>query len=428
MLKEVKFTDWKSFESTSLFIDPLTVVIGLNASGKSNALDALEFLQRTARGMDFATALGGDQKVAQVRGGAEWAARIGTKQFTLEVLVEGPEAGTEYHYGLTLDTSEVHCVLLNEFLHLRRLDDVGAIQTSEMLFVTRYRENLTSEGEGPVMLRLQIDGEKRSTGTHVRRSSSVLSQLFLTSLVNEHSEFGQAIRTVVNALQNVFILDPAPSRMRSYVPLAENLLSDGSNVAGVLAALGDAEREQVRRSFEQYLSQLAERDALHVWAEPIGKFKKDAMLYCRESWVAGQAPLEIDARSMSDGTLRFVAILTALMIRPRGSLLVIEEVDNGLHPSRARLLLEMLKKVAAERGLDVLVTTHNVALLDALGADLLPFVLAVHRDPKTGASLLTPVQDLRELPRLLAVAPLGRTAAQGLLEQSLARESEEPRS
>lgn len=244
--------------------------------------------------------------------------------------------------------------------------------------------------------------------------------------VNLDAALEQGIQTVVNALRGIFILDPAPSRMRSYVPLADNLLSDGSNVAGVLAALGDTEREHVQRSFEQYLSHLAERDALHVWAEPIGKFKKDAMLYCRESWVPGQAPLEIDARSMSDGTLRFVAILTALMIRPRGSLLVIEEVDNGLHPSRARLLLEMLKKVATERGLDVLVTTHNVALLDALGADMLPFVIAAHRDPKTGASLLTPIQDLRELPRLLAVAPLGRTTAQGLLDQSLAREVEEP--
>ena len=428
MLKEVKFTDWKSFESTSLFIDPLTVVIGLNASGKSNALDALEFLQRTARGMDCATALGGDPKVAQVRGGVEWAARIGMNEFTLDVLVEGSETRTEYRYSLTVVTFEAHCALLNESLHFRQLNEEGAFHLEEALFETKVTPK-TLTLEGLVVLELRIDStQEKYIPVTVQRSSSVISQLLVSSRAEVATELERGIQTVINALRGIFILDPAPSRMRSYVPLAENLLSDGSNVAGVLAALGDADREQVRRSFEQYLSQLAERDALHVWAETIGKFKKDAMLYCRENWVADQPPVEIDARSMSDGTLRFVAILTALMIRPRGSLLVIEEVDNGLHPSRAKLLLEMLKKVAADRGLDVLVTTHNVALLDALGADLLPFVLAVHRDPKTGASLLTPVQDLRELPRLLAVAPLGRTAAQGLLGQSLARESEEPRS
>jgi predicted ATPase len=421
MLKEVKLTDWKSFQSASLFIDPLTVVIGLNASGKSNALDALEFLQRSARGMDFATALGGDPKISPVRGGTEWASRIGTTRFTLDVLVEGPEAGIEYRYSLTIGMEDAHPVLMNESLCVRRQSTAGGAQSEGTLFVTQpFLQEFMFKG---VVL---IEHEDTYVTVPVQRSSSALSQLAVGGRLGG-AALEQGIQAVVNALRGIFILDPAPSRMRSYVPLADNLLSDGSNVAGVLAALGDADREQVRRSFEQYLSHLAERDALHVWAETVGKFKKDAMLYCRESWAPDQAPLEIDARSMSDGTLRFVAILTALMIRPRGSLLVIEEVDNGLHPSRARLLLEMLKKVATERGIDVLVTTHNVALLDALGADMLPFVIAAHRDPKTGASLLTPIQDLRELPRLLAVAPLGRTTAQGLLEQSLAREAEEPR-
>lgn len=422
MLKEVKLTDWKSFQAASLFIDPLTVVIGLNASGKSNALDALEFLHRSARGMDFATALGGDPTISPVRGGTEWAARIGTTQFTLDVLIDGSEAGTEYRYSLTVGMAEAHPVLMNESLHVRRQSTAGDGQSEEVLFMAE--PFLTPAAKGVIRVELWHQGSSRSFSRE--RSSSVLSHLAVGGWLREKA-VEQGIQAVVSALRGIFILDPAPSRMRSYVPLADNLLSDGSNVAGVLAALGETEREQVRRSFEQYLSHLAERDALHVWAEPIGKFKKDAMLYCRESWVPDQEPLEIDARSMSDGTLRFVAILTALMIRPRGSLLVIEEVDNGLHPSRARLLLEMLKKVATERGIDVLVTTHNVALLDALGADMLPFVIAVHRDPKMGASLLTPIQDLRELPRLLAVAPLGRTTAQGLLEQSLAREAEEPR-
>jgi len=56
---------------------------------------------------------------------------------------------------------------------------------------------------------------------------------------------------------------------------------------------------------------------------------------------------------MSDGTLRFIAILTALQTRPKGSLLVIEEVDNGLHPSRAHLLLNILQGLSDKRGVDV---------------------------------------------------------------------------
>ena len=122
---------------------------------------------------------------------------------------------------------------------------------------------------------------------------------------------------------------------------------------------------------------------------------------------------------MSDGTLRFLAILTALLTRPSGSLLVIEEVDNGLHPSRARLLLDMLQAVGAQRGVDVLVTTHNPALLDAMSTEMVPFITVAHRDPATGYSVLTLLEDIAQLPKLLAQGPVGRLSSQGLIEKSI---------
>ncbi|MHC5833239.1 MAG: AAA family ATPase, partial [Nostoc sp.] len=91
-------------------------------------------------------------------------------------------------------------------------------------------------------------------------------------------------------------------------------------------------------------------------------------------------PSPIDARTMSDGTLHFIAILTALLTRPEASQLVIEEIDNGLHPSRAELLVRILREIGTERKIDILLTTHNPALLDALGPEIVPFVVVAHRD------------------------------------------------
>ncbi|MEM9929306.1 MAG: AAA family ATPase, partial [Bacteroidota bacterium] len=46
MIKSVTLTNWKSFgEGATLFVDPLTIIIGANASWKSNLLDALVFLR-----------------------------------------------------------------------------------------------------------------------------------------------------------------------------------------------------------------------------------------------------------------------------------------------------------------------------------------------------------------------------------------------
>ena len=127
---------------------------------------------------------------------------------------------------------------------------------------------------------------------------------------------------------------------------------------------------------------------------------------------------------MSDGTLRFLAILTALLTRPAHSLLVVEEVDNGLHPSRAHLLLGMLREVGALRQVDVLATTHNPALLDAMGTVMVPFISVAHRDRATGNSLLTLLEDMADLPKLLAQGPVGHLSSQGLLEASLRQQTQ----
>ena len=62
----------------------------------------------------------------------------------------------------------------------------------------------------------------------------------------------------------------------------------------------------------------------------------------------------------------FIAIVVALLTVAPHSLLLIEEVDNGLHPSRAKELVDMLKDLSRQRQVDVLCTTHNPVLLDEL--------------------------------------------------------------
>jgi len=214
-------------------------------------------------------------------------------------------------------------------------------------------------------------------------------------------------------------LNPIPSQMRDYSLLSEKLESDASNIAGVLAALPEEQKAEVEATISAYAKNLPEGDIQRVWAEKVGRFGTDAMLYCEELWKPGHIT-EIDARSMSDGTLRFIAIMTALLTRPKGSQLVIEEIDNGLHPSRAELLVRMLREIGEKRKIDILITTHNPALLDALGPEIVPFVVVAHRDSETGESKLTLLEDIENLPKLMASGTLGKLTTKGAIERSLA--------
>lgn len=255
----------------------------------------------------------------------------------------------------------------------------------------------------------------------LNRAYSVLSQMETQKLRKEVSE---GARMVQEHLQRILILDPVPSHMRNYSPFSDRLQADGANIAGVLAALPADRKAQVEDILTKYLKQLPERDVTRVWTEPVGKFGTDAMLYCEEHWTEGPPPETIDLRGMSDGTLRFLAIVTALLTREEKSLLVVEEVDNGLHPSRAHILIEMLQDLGKRRKIDVIVTTHNPAILDALGNRMVPFISVAHRDPHTGASTITLLEDLEQLPKLMAGGTLGRLATQGRIEEALRHQAE----
>ena len=124
-----------------------------------------------------------------------------------------------------------------------------------------------------------------------------------------------------------------------------------------------------------------------------------------------------DATLLSDGTLRVLAIAAAVLSAPGGSIVVIEEIDNGVHPSRAGQTLSRLSRIAEERGLRVLISSHNPALLDALPDDAVPNVVFCYRGPKTGTSRLVRLADIPDYPELIAQGAVGHLLTRGILDR-----------
>jgi len=415
MIKELKLTNWKSFEEATLYIDPLTILIGTNASGKSNTLDALLFLQRAASGVGIFQAINGDVNLAPIRGGMEWVCRKPSKDFSLEVILGSDSDNHDYRYELTVQVNGAKAEVAREELTLLKFLPRSKSARESRLFYTQSQET-TAPGI-PAYFTTGTKGPGKRID--VNRSHIVLAQ---SDALNLRKEVQEGVKQVLNQLQQIFVFDPIPSHMRDYKPFSEKLQADGSNIAGVLAALDETRKKEVEETLAEYLKALPERDIQRIWTEPVGKFQTDAMLYCEEGWT-GTPSHTVDARGMSDGTLRYLAIVTAMLTRQPGSLLVIEEVDNGLHPSRAHVLVEMLRKLGNERGIDVIVTTHNPALLDAAGVRMVPFITVAHRDNATGASLLMQLEDIEQLPKLMASGSLGQLSAGGRIEAAIKQEN-----
>ncbi|MEK7990690.1 MAG: AAA family ATPase [Thiotrichaceae bacterium] len=423
MIKEIRLQHWKSFEDATLYIDPLTVLIGSNASGKSNALDALVFLQRISlNNLDTQTALGGNEIIEPIRGGINWAVMKSHNQFQISVTQIFENLEFKLSDQKTLEITNTFYIYLQDaptmlgdhysWVSNYKIKDEWQKKTQSLIISLENKDCFSSLDY--VNLYSKII-EYRNSNSLKKIDNNILHDFELLSKLLVEND-GDSLS--FKELQKFFIFNPIPSKMRHYSRFSRKLLPDASNLAGFLAALSEQHKTEIEQALSKYLNHLPEKDIRKVWAEPVGRLGSDAMLYCEEEWIEGKTQI-IDAHSMSDGTLRFLAILTALLTRPEGSLLVIEEIDNGLHPSRMKLLIQAMREIGSQRKIDILVTTHNPALLDGLEPEMMPFVQVVHRDPKTGTSKITPLDELDNLPKLMASGSLGTITTSGDLEQSL---------
>lgn len=406
MIKSIKLINWKSYEDSTLYIDPLTILIGMNSSGKSNAIDALIFLSRISSGVGIFQAISGDIAMSALRGGADWVCRENTNQFSLEVLMEYDNK--EYEYSIKVEVGNTKALIVEEKLNQRSSNT----KTSRLFYTSLRDEKLLN-----IPTYFWTGKQGKGQNFELNRNTSILFQS--KSLQLRKKEIIEITKNLSQILAGIFVLDPIPNHMRDYSQLSEKLKTDGSNIAGVLAALDSEKKKEIENKLTSYLKEIPEKDIEKVWAERIGKFNTDAMLYCQEGWKEDSECI-VDARGMSDGTLRFLAIVVAMLTNDTNKLIVVEEVDNGLHPSRAKVLLNMLKELGKERNIDVVITTHNPALLDAAGTTMIPFITIAHRG-NNGQSELTLLEDISELPKLISIGNIGELATNGKIESALTR-------
>ena len=121
----------------------------------------------------------------------------------------------------------------------------------------------------------------------------------------------------------------------------------GDDLSAVLFALksGDEQQQAALRRITQTIRQIPEEPFAEIdFAETtLG----DMMVgFVSESGEETNGGRLIDARLLSDGTLRMLAVVTALETVPRHSRSIIEEFDGGLHPSRARLRVQKFAEAA----------------------------------------------------------------------------------
>lgn len=418
MITSLSLTHFKSFKEATLPLAPLSLLIGANASGKSNAIEGIRFLSWLAEGRRLDDLMSAVQSQDQrVRGSisdlvyrpaGDLAPSESADRFGFRCNMDIPNRlGTpiDHEFEIQIEASMDGMRVVSERIATRSstvplyiLDEAAKPFSHEVM--VRYN-NFARGGTKP-----QIPcSDQQAIFTQLEtpaRFSTKTAQRDIPEVVARYRQF----------LEDILFLDPSPRAMRGYSFIVDrNLKDDGANLSSVLYDLchEPARKERVL----DFIRALPEQDIRGI--DFIETPRNEVMVKLIESFAGRDRPW--DAGLLSDGTLRVLAIAAALLSAREGALVIIEEIDNGVHPSRAGRLLENIQRVATERETKVLVTTHNPALLDALPLTALKDVVCCYRDPIEGDSRLVKLSELKDYPALIGQGMLGQLMTRGIIDR-----------
>lgn len=421
MLRDFTIKNFKSYKNATLPLASLTVMIGANASGKSNAIESLRFASWLAQGQKLSSIQysvnSGDQIVRGTTQNLSW--------------------DNKFEFGFSCNSTDALSLTWNISIEDR---DDGLHIVKETLATTfeplpYYDLDQPSVGQNTdvgVAYNNFARGGKKPHVTCIDQMA-IFSQLtspatFSSNHKSSRKRIPLAAHQIENTLSNILVLDPNPQLMRGYAfPSDDKLRGDGSNISAVLYSLCGRPRPEAEikdklesngeisaaSSLLSLIRSLPEQniEGIKFIHEPRG----GVMVSLVESF--GQKQKEFDASLLSDGTLRVLSIATALLSTPEGTMVVIEEIDNGVHPSRAKHLLESIRNIAEERSLRVLMSTHNPALLDALPDDSIKDVVFCYRSLDDGSSQIMRLSDSVSFPEMIAQDTLGGLLTSGVLDR-----------
>ena len=321
-VEELRLCNFRAFENARLPLSDLTFLVGRNGAGKSSLLDALGLL-REAVSDNLETALnrrGGIHKVRRATVGPELKPTIGIAVVFRLSLVAGRFLRAVYGFELRDEPESTP-------FHIR---ECLTLSSGEATSFTRTNGTFETSG-------------KRSV-------SPPIGNLVLPLVARTDSLWS----AILDAVRNLRDYELSPGRIAAAAEIAERSTLDrgGDNAGDVLKSM---EGTQDHRWVVQRLSAITP-GITDVHAEAL--LGRRVLRFVQRQ---DGSEIDFDASQVSQGTLRGLAVLLALRQRPTPSLVLVDEIENSVHPSGLAVLLEAA--LASCDRTRVVLTSHSPELL-----------------------------------------------------------------
>lgn len=319
MFTRVLIRNFLSLRDVNITLGKVNVLIGPNASGKSNVARAFQLIAKHAKGEEPA--------LDSYKSLRDLSFNFNPK-IDIYIALDMPIEITDYWYSLQLTSRSYE-------ERIGRKNEVVISHAGEK----SEAEIKTAEGATPVPL---------NSITESRYYHGLLYRSVLTSLP---SDIDREIRHLASNLRNICVHSFTPDMLRLSNSVSENPILDyhGRNLARYLLHLYTERRKDFGRIEETLKGMIPEIE------EVIPHIERTNV----EVWIKIKEVDEpLKPHNISDGTLRLLAMIAALY--GGSSLVVLEEPENCIHP----YLLETFMHLVRDSPSQVLITTHSPYLLD----------------------------------------------------------------
>lgn len=430
MFTKLTLENFKNFKQAELALGPFTVLVGANATGKSNLREAFRFLQGIGRGYTLPEIIGekwmegGVRVWTGIRGGLNEICFSGdqyfciqTEFFTQEQKAESGSYCTEITIDDQVNAMRIACESLGEgnkapiYAYMQDYyryehDD----QEEERLFNAWEFFFLNETSLGTALYRSivpLIANGKVNLDDDVQLKSLIIEQHGEEAL----SKLQLLAETFSSLLVSMRFFEFEPGAMKMPSLPGQTVLGDrGENLSSVLYAIWqDPQRKQTLLSWLEEIMP-GEIVDLEFPTDQIGR----VLVTMVES--SGQ---KISAYSLSDGTLRFLAMLAAFFGPERAKFYFFEELETGIHPTRLYLLTQLIENQTAQGDIQVVASTHSPLLLNYLSAKTLESASLLYRLEGEPDAHIRRILDIPHAERLIKEKGIMPLYESGWLEDAM---------
>ena len=416
-LNTLYINNFKSFPNATFHLEGLTLLLGANASGKSNIRDAFRFLHGIGRGYSLSEILGGKYIDGApvwtgIRGGSREIAFGTDNRFGLTIKLgsqeKDPRFKEDYMYRIEVEASDKPRVNAEKLYHngIMIFDSAPAHKHLEQtdreelqVFIPRIEHYQTEHVEvfttyKPVVSQFTEHMKERIPIPIDRLDTNMFS----------------SVTAVLDCLSGIRFLDLAPDSMRlPSIPGETHLGERGENLSSVLQ--GICKETKMKMALMGWVGQLTSMDVVDFafLQDETGKLLLQLVERNRR---------KTSAYSASEGMLRFLGILVAVLGAGSGQTFFLEDIDSGLHPKRLDLLMSLPQNRIEQTGLQVIATSHTSHLVRLLTNKLQQASVAYRVEGEPGTAIMR-LSDIEGIDEALQVGDLANLHESSWFEDAL---------